>query len=251
MAIYTGDFCYKCMKSIEDDEDAVYCPSCGKFFHESCWLENGGCTSQDCDCTPEKIEANKIPSRFRKQENYEIEGNGLETECLINANSDDSYTENVAVVSKGAPKPERVLAKTKNISEARVKFFIMLWTTITVFITGVPFFIVGVAEYEEWCFIVTGVCFFAALICGFITRLLYLKAVCVTVTTKRVMFTTPFKKEYMLPLDLITGVIYSSAGGHFGVVSASIKCGVSLHKNAREYYSAINKSILDRQSNII
>lgn len=40
--------CRECWKSITADQPAIQCPSCGVFYHQSCWNKNGGCIAADC-----------------------------------------------------------------------------------------------------------------------------------------------------------------------------------------------------------
>jgi hypothetical protein len=243
MEKYSSDFCYKCINDFEDDDDVVYCPSCGRFYHEQCWVENGGCVGADCECRPEKI---KESSARTDVDDDDYSGGSGDCNGIGGFSND-----NGAVAGARRPKPEIVLVKTQNISSARAMFYFMFWTAITIFITGIPFFIVGTFVEEYWCFIVASICYSVAAICGFFARLLCLKATCVVVTNKRVIFARPFGKEFVLPLDLITGMVYSSWFGQFGVVSASIRCRVKFHEDAKKYYAEINKALLDRQSNII
>lgn len=242
MEKYSSEFCYKCMNDFDEDEDVVYCPSCGRYYHEKCWVENGGCVGTDCECSSEKTSSGEAGKSFYTTEPLGSTDSGAYDGTIGGVG---------AVGASRIPSPEKVIARTDNISGAKKSFFAMFWTAIAFLITGLPFFIVGTITYEDWCFFAASGCFAVALICGLFAKLLYFKATEVVITTKRVMFISPLGKENTLPLDLVTGTAYSSWFGQFGVVSASVRCRVKFHANAKNYYTEINKALLDRQSNII
>lgn len=40
--------CAKCNKTFKDDDNIVYCPTCGAHYHLDCWNEHGGCSNKEC-----------------------------------------------------------------------------------------------------------------------------------------------------------------------------------------------------------
>ena len=40
--------CTKCEKTFTENDNIVYCPTCGAYYHIDCWNENGGCANKEC-----------------------------------------------------------------------------------------------------------------------------------------------------------------------------------------------------------
>ena len=40
--------CFSCGANFTETDRVVYCPTCNTYYHESCWINNNGCTNPSC-----------------------------------------------------------------------------------------------------------------------------------------------------------------------------------------------------------
>lgn len=69
MESYIGKICPYCKSEIKEGEAVKVCPSCAIPHHESCWVENGGCTTFGCTEQHEEQAAEQSPRSDTLSEN--------------------------------------------------------------------------------------------------------------------------------------------------------------------------------------
>lgn len=235
MANYSEDTCYKCKAKFADDDDVVYCPSCKKYYHEACWIENGGCADDSCVQNPNAIASKPEAVEDELTQETEAEPKGARV---------------ASVAGSRMPKAEKVLHKTTALDSARKMFKIALLGIIWFFIMGTIFMAVGIAEDDSFAILgAMGYLFFLTSIA--LTILYYYKATGVTITNKRIIFETPLGKKTTIMLDLVTATQVISFFHQFAVAAPHAKGKVMFHSDNQKYYDILIEASIDRQSNII
>ncbi len=70
-----GQKCPVCKAYLFDDEDIVFCPTCGAPHHRDCYTNLGHCALEDDHGTERQYDANKVAEEQKKSENSENEQN--------------------------------------------------------------------------------------------------------------------------------------------------------------------------------
>ncbi len=236
MSKNVNEYCFKCSKDFTEDDDVVYCPDCKKHYHLDCWVANNGCANKSCP---------SLLGESREEKMQESEGNNI-------SNVTNQPVENTcnSYVSK-TPAKERTILKTEDSEGKRSIFFTSFFIAIGFFVIFSVFSILYLIDDQEWIIYVSSSCQLVALVFAIVAFIMYHKALCVTITNKRVIFTTVFNSSISITLDLITSVKFTSFGKGFKISSANAKGLVFFHNKSEQYYKTVNELILDRQSNIL
>lgn len=224
-----NEYCFKCSKDFTEDDDVVYCPDCKKHYHLDCWVANNGCSNRSC---PSLLNESKEEKKQESSVNKPIENT-----CNSNA--------------PRTPTKEKTILETKGAESKRAIFFTSFFISIGFFVISLVFSLLYFLIEEDWTIIVSSPCHLVALVFLIVAFIMYHKALCVTITNKRVIFTTVFKSNISINLDLITSVKYIGIGNGFKISSANSKGVAYFHDESEKYYKTVNELILNRQSNIM
>lgn len=227
-----NEYCFKCSKDFTEDDDVVYCPDCRKHYHLDCWVTNNGCANKSC------------PSLLNesKEENKENNISSIANQPV--ENTCNSYVQRT-------PTKEKTIMETKGVESVKKVFFTTFFISIGFFVISQVFSLLYLIDDNDWLIYVFSSCYLVALIFFVVAFIMYHKALRVTITNKRVIFTTVFKSNISITLDLITSVKFTSIGKGFKISSANTRGMVFLHNESEQYYKIVNELILDRQSNIL
>ncbi len=71
-----GQKCPVCKAYLFDDEDIVFCPTCGAPHHRDCYMKLGHCALEELHGTQEQYDANKVAEEQNKREEPKVENEG-------------------------------------------------------------------------------------------------------------------------------------------------------------------------------
>lgn len=88
-----NNVCEFCAKSLSNLKKVIKCNYCGKFYHEKCWIDNGGCSTLNCNANIEKLKISLNDTT--RLSNYNLndceQNDSFKSINIVNASFNDLY----------------------------------------------------------------------------------------------------------------------------------------------------------------